>query len=414
MLLKPTAAIEHGGGVRFAPDSLEYRVLAEWIAAGTPRPSADGREDPIAERLPRLGAAPAGRSSGHPRPRRLFRRPHRRRDPLGQVREHRRDRRQGGRRGPRRRSRGTARPSVDDLVRQPRRPDDDHRRPTRSPIDPKVFADAPRRNPIDEKNLAKLRALGIPPSPDAGDAAFLRRAYLDATGTLPPAEAGRRLPGRPRPREAGEAGRSPAGQSPNTSTTGRTSGRDLFLVSLEEAARARRCGRSTGSIREVRRRERPVGQVRPRDRHREGRHAQVDGAGELLRPPPRPDRPDREREHGLPRPLADLRPLPQPPDGEVDPGPVLRHGEPLRPRQPQGRRRDGRRGRDAVGRAATSATRGPGAIMPPQPLDAKALPCPTPRRPPRGVRRLARRDRTTRTSPARSSTASGGTSSAAA
>ena len=51
-----------------------------------------------------------------------------------------------------------------------------------------MFAAAPRHNPIDEKNLAKLAALRIPPSPDAGDAAFLRRAYLDATGTLPTAE----------------------------------------------------------------------------------------------------------------------------------------------------------------------------------------------------------------------------------
>ncbi len=52
-------------------------------------------------------------------------------------------------------------------------------------LDPKVFASAPRNNPIDERNLAKLAALSIPPSPDAGDGAFLRRAYLDATGTLP-------------------------------------------------------------------------------------------------------------------------------------------------------------------------------------------------------------------------------------
>src|SRR5262249_45055822 len=42
-LLKPTGAIEHGGGVRFAPDALEYRVIAEWIGAGMPRP---GRDEP--------------------------------------------------------------------------------------------------------------------------------------------------------------------------------------------------------------------------------------------------------------------------------------------------------------------------------------------------------------------------------
>jgi len=55
-------------------------------------------------------------------------------------------------------------------------------------IDPRVFASAPRHNPIDEKGLAKLQALHIPPSAEADDATFLRRAYLDATGTLPQAE----------------------------------------------------------------------------------------------------------------------------------------------------------------------------------------------------------------------------------
>src|SRR5689334_1917743 len=39
VLLKPTATIPHGGGKRFAVGSLEYRVLSEWIAAGTPRPT---------------------------------------------------------------------------------------------------------------------------------------------------------------------------------------------------------------------------------------------------------------------------------------------------------------------------------------------------------------------------------------
>ncbi|MFM7319793.1 MAG: DUF1553 domain-containing protein, partial [bacterium] len=51
-----------------------------------------------------------------------------------------------------------------------------------------IFANASRRNQIDELNLAKLKSLQIPPSPDAGDAAWLRRVTLDLTGTLPDLE----------------------------------------------------------------------------------------------------------------------------------------------------------------------------------------------------------------------------------
>src|SRR5688572_6787369 len=41
ILLKPTTAIPHEGGLRFAPDSLEYRILHAWIARGAPDDSAD-------------------------------------------------------------------------------------------------------------------------------------------------------------------------------------------------------------------------------------------------------------------------------------------------------------------------------------------------------------------------------------
>src|SRR5947209_7122853 len=34
MLQKPTMGIPHGGGRRFTTDSLEYRIIAEWIANG--------------------------------------------------------------------------------------------------------------------------------------------------------------------------------------------------------------------------------------------------------------------------------------------------------------------------------------------------------------------------------------------
>lgn len=39
LLLKPTYAIPHMGGLRVKPGSLEYRVLSEWIAAGAPAPN---------------------------------------------------------------------------------------------------------------------------------------------------------------------------------------------------------------------------------------------------------------------------------------------------------------------------------------------------------------------------------------
>src|SRR6266568_8196176 len=41
MLLKPTGAVPHKGGKRFEVDSLDYRVLSQWIAAGTPGPKPD-------------------------------------------------------------------------------------------------------------------------------------------------------------------------------------------------------------------------------------------------------------------------------------------------------------------------------------------------------------------------------------
>ena len=53
LLLKPTQAVPHKGGERFAPDSLEYRVLAGWIAAGTPPPADDDARITELEILPK-------------------------------------------------------------------------------------------------------------------------------------------------------------------------------------------------------------------------------------------------------------------------------------------------------------------------------------------------------------------------
>src|SRR6266571_6852123 len=46
-LLKPSGAVPHKGGKKFDTDSLEYRILSEWIASGTPGPK---NEDPRIEK----------------------------------------------------------------------------------------------------------------------------------------------------------------------------------------------------------------------------------------------------------------------------------------------------------------------------------------------------------------------------
>ena len=48
LLTKPTGALPHKGGVRLDVNEIEYRVLAEWIAAGAPGPEPD---DPVIDRL---------------------------------------------------------------------------------------------------------------------------------------------------------------------------------------------------------------------------------------------------------------------------------------------------------------------------------------------------------------------------
>src|SRR5688572_26341499 len=48
LLLKSTGTIPHKGGKRFEVDSVEYKILADWIASGTPGPKDS---DPRIERI---------------------------------------------------------------------------------------------------------------------------------------------------------------------------------------------------------------------------------------------------------------------------------------------------------------------------------------------------------------------------
>lgn len=52
MLRKPSMKVAHGGGLRFKPDSREYKLIRAWIAAGAPF------GDPNAPQLVRIEAAP--------------------------------------------------------------------------------------------------------------------------------------------------------------------------------------------------------------------------------------------------------------------------------------------------------------------------------------------------------------------
>ena len=53
-------------------------------------------------------------------------------------------------------------------------------------VDPAVYAKSPRNNFIDELVLKKLELLKLQPSATCSDAEFVRRAYLDTCGILPP------------------------------------------------------------------------------------------------------------------------------------------------------------------------------------------------------------------------------------
>ena len=85
MLLKPTFAIPHGGGKRFANDSLEYRVIEEWIAAGAPPPADNDAAVTRPRSFSRRRRARARRRAAACGARQVLRRPRPRRHALGEV-----------------------------------------------------------------------------------------------------------------------------------------------------------------------------------------------------------------------------------------------------------------------------------------------------------------------------------------
>jgi hypothetical protein len=186
VLMKPTAQTDHGGGFRFAVDSLEYRTILEWIKSGAPYES-DG-----SPRIKSLSVFPEERvltgvggtqqlvatatytdgtkrdvthlvqySSNDP-------------DTVEVTRDGKVKGLQVGETAVMVRTLGQA---VAAKIYVPR--------PPLAQAPPP----APRNNFIDEHVFAKLERLHVEPSSLSSDADFLRRAYIDTIGLLPTPQA---------------------------------------------------------------------------------------------------------------------------------------------------------------------------------------------------------------------------------
>jgi hypothetical protein len=197
VLMKPTGAVPHKGGVRFAVDSPEYRVIAEWLAGGAQGPKED---DP---RLAKLELLPAASVLKPGAKQQLI------------VRAHFSD---GRAEDVTRWAKFTSsNESVANVGERGLAEVIGHGEAAikawylssnvmatvsvgyEHPLPADAFAKSPRRNFIDELVLEKLENLNLPPSPPASDAEFLRRAYVDTIGMLPTADEARAFLADPSP-----------------------------------------------------------------------------------------------------------------------------------------------------------------------------------------------------------------------
>ncbi|MBI1839942.1 MAG: DUF1549 domain-containing protein, partial [Verrucomicrobia bacterium] len=191
LLLKPTAAVPHKGAQRFTTNSIEYRILSQWIAAGTPGPKADDPRIANLRIIPETVSLRPGMTQAFT------------------VRARFTD---GAEQDVTRWVKYTDANSAVTLV-------DDAGNvkvqgygegaitawylsrlaiarvvvPFTNAVDAQVFVAAPRRNFIDDLVLEKLEELRLPPSPRCSDEEFIRRAFLDTMGVLPTREEARQF-----------------------------------------------------------------------------------------------------------------------------------------------------------------------------------------------------------------------------
>jgi len=183
MLLKPTAAVPHKGGKRFEVDSIDYRVLADWIASGTPGPKDEDTRIQKIQVLPEAVTLKPGDSQqlvvratftdGHTEDVTHWAKFNAANGSVTQVDDEGKVKVIGNGEGAITAWYLSRIAAATVTV------------PYTNGISAKVFTKAKRRNFIDDLVLEKLQSLKIPPSPRCTDAEFLRRAYIDTIGVLP-------------------------------------------------------------------------------------------------------------------------------------------------------------------------------------------------------------------------------------
>jgi hypothetical protein len=182
-LLKPTATVRHGGGKKVDVPSPEFQMLSEWIAAGAPGPDASEPRIQRVEVFPdHVTLRPGDKqqvlvrahySDGQMRDVTRWAKFASSQDLVAAVND-------GGLVTVGGHGEAAVNVIYSNMVAFTRVTS-----PMPNEVDPKRFAESPRRNFIDELNLKKLETLRLPPSPPCTDNEFIRRAFLDAAGTLP-------------------------------------------------------------------------------------------------------------------------------------------------------------------------------------------------------------------------------------
>ncbi len=184
LLKKGARIVPHGGGTRFDPDMDYYRIVREWIATGAIGPRETDAKLLGIEMFPRAAllrpkqtlrvTVRATYSDGSQEDVTPFAKFVSSEDQVATVDEDGKVTVAGHGEAGISASFGT-RVAVITVTS-----------PFENKLDASAFANVPRANFVDDHVVSKLKLLNLPPSPPCSDAEFVRRAYLDTCGILPP------------------------------------------------------------------------------------------------------------------------------------------------------------------------------------------------------------------------------------